>query len=382
MRPMIRLGRVLGIPIGIDISWFVSLALIVSTLAFQIYPEVLPREPRLTHLALAAISGLVFFACVVLHELGHSAVAKYYGIPVKSITLFLLGGVAQITRDATKPLPELLMALAGPCVSVLLGGVFLLAWLVTGQGHTAISIMWEWLWVMNIAIGIFNLAPAFPMDGGRVLRASLWGISHNFVKATRWAVWVSRVLAWALIGFGLFSALNTGWFGIEIGTLSGLWLAFIGFFLLRNADGSLKQVKLLDELGKHRVAEVMLRDLPAVSHRATVREMLSGPLMGYGPSREWALVSGGDSFAGILPRVLATRVPDDDWDTRVAADVMIPVAGLHAIAPDKTLADAFQSFQEHETRLLPVVESGSVIGLVHEGLLGRWLKPEAAGGMA
>lgn len=377
VRSTIRLGRVFGIPIGIDPSWFLLLGLVVSVLAFQIYPEVHPGEELWVRLALAGVGGVLFFACIVLHELGHSAVARYYGIPVKNITLFLLGGVAQITRDAKKPLAELLMALAGPCVSILLGGVFMLVWLVSGRGTTSISVMWEWLWVMNISLGIFNLAPAFPMDGGRVLRASLWGITRNFVRATRWAVWTSRVLASALMVFGLVVALGNSRLGIGLSAPNGLWLTFIGFFLLRNANLSLKQVKLLDSLAGHRVESVMLRDLPALVGSTTVREALAGPLLGYGPQREWAFISGDGRFLGVLPRSLALSVPDEQWSTRVVRDVMIPAATLQPTTPDETLADVFQTFQEGDIHIQPVVQAGQVIGLVHEGHLRSLLPREA-----
>jgi Zn-dependent protease len=286
MRGTFQIGRILGIPIGVDISWFLSLIWVLTILALRIYPEVLPRDSAWVHWALAVISGLLFFACIILHELGHSVVARYFGIPVRSITLFILGGVAQITRDATRPLPELLMALAGPAVSILLGGVFMGLWRVSGQGGNAASTMWEWLWIMNIALGIFNLAPAFPMDGGRVLRASIWGVTRNYGRATRIAVWVGRALSWTLIGAGLLVLLGANALPFRMEPLSGLWLAVIGFFILQNANASLRQMRLLEELDRYKVGDVMVREVPAVLVGTTVREMLNGPLAGYGPGRD------------------------------------------------------------------------------------------------
>src|SRR5262245_11138657 len=200
-----KLFTVLGIPIAIDITWFFSFCWVLFALGYYVYPDWLPRESTTVHWTLAGITGLIFFACIVLHELGHSVVARYFDIPVRSITLFVLGGVAQITRDARKPPQELLMALAGPSVSILLGGVFLVLWLISGGDRSPIATMFYWLWITNVFLGIFNLAPAFPMDGGRVLRASLWGITHNFVRATRIAVAVGRGMAALLIGYGFIS---------------------------------------------------------------------------------------------------------------------------------------------------------------------------------
>ena len=374
MRGTIRIGRILGIPIRIDPSWFLSLIWVLFILAFEWYPNVLPRESTWVHWALAAVSGVLFFTCIILHELGHSVVARYFGIPVRSITLFILGGVAQITRDATRPMPELLMALAGPSVSILLGGVFMVLWLFTGQGHNAASSMWGWLWIMNLGLGIFNLAPAFPMDGGRVLRASIWGVTHNFGRATRIAVWVGRALAWLLIAFGVLSALDARFLPFRLETVSGLWLALIGYFLLQNAGGSLRQTRILEELRGYKVGDVMVRDIPAVYLHTTVRGLLNGPLAGYGPGRDWLFVSGGDHFAGVVPRHAVLQVPEAQWDTRVAADLMIPAAVLRPIAPEATLADALHLMQEHEIRVLPVVDGGQVVGLIHEGHIGRVLR--------
>ncbi|MGH2585117.1 MAG: M50 family metallopeptidase [Dehalococcoidia bacterium] len=378
MRGTIQIGRVLGIPIGVHFSWFLLLSAVMGVLAIGIYPEALPEESAWVYWLLAAISGLLLFACIVLHELGHSVVARYFGIPVRSITLFVLGGVAQITRDAKRPLPELLMALAGPAVSILLGGVFMVLWWFTGQGTNAASTMWGWLWISNIGLGIFNLVPAFPMDGGRVLRASIWGVTRNFSRATRIAVWIARLFAWTLMGVGVLAALESRFLPEEISPITGVQLLLIGFFLLQYAGTSLRQTLMLDELARHPVRDVMVQGIPAVYLQTTAREMLDGPLAGYGPGRDWAFVSGGDRFAGIVPRVAAERVPEDLQGTCVAADLMIPVAALQPIDPADTLADALQHFQEHEVHLLPVVDDGQVIGLIHDGHIARALRSKAA----
>jgi Zn-dependent protease len=373
MRGTIRIGRLLGIPIGVDITWFISLLWILGVLGLSVYPELLPREAAWVHWLLAVVTGFIFFACIILHELGHSVVARYYGIPVRSITLFILGGVAQITRDATRPLPELLMALAGPAVSILLGIVFFGLWFVTGRSSNAASTMLEYLWVMNIGVGIFNLAPAFPMDGGRVLRASLWGVTRNVGRATRIAVWVTRVLAVSLVAFGVVAALASPYLPFAFEPISGLWMAMIGFFLFTNANAGLRQLRLVEELRRHRVDDVMVRDLPVVLGSATVRDLLLEPLAGYGAGRDWLLVSDGVRFAGVVPRSAALAVPEREWDSRTAAGLMLPAGALHAVTPDATLADVLQVFQDHETRVAPVVRDGEVAGLVHEGQIARFV---------
>jgi Zn-dependent protease len=378
MRGTIQIGRVLGIPIGIHFTWFLPLIFVLSMLATRFYPEVLPREDAWVHWGLAAATGLLFFACVLLHELGHSVVARYFDIPVRSITLFLLGGVAQITRDAARPVPELLMALAGPAVSILLGGVFMVLWYFGGQGTNAASTMWEWLWIMNLALGIFNMMPAFPMDGGRVLRASLWGLTRSLTRATTIAVWIGRAVAWTLIGFGALAAVESPLLPFQIGVSGGVQFILIGWFLLIYAGSSLRQTRMLDTLAGHRVGDVMVREVPAVYLQTTAREMLSGPLAGYGPGRDWVFVSGDDRFAGVAPRAAIERVPEERQHAVVAADLMIPAAMLHAIAPDATLADVMHDFQDHAIRVLPVVDNGEVVGLVHEGHIARALRAGVA----
>jgi Zn-dependent protease len=373
MRGTIQIGRVLGIPIGVHFSWFVPLVLVLGMLATRFYPEVLPADSAWVHWALAALTGVLFFACIVLHELGHSVVARYFGIPVQSITLFVLGGVAQITRDAKKPGPELLMALAGPAVSILLGGVFMGLWWFMGQGTTAASTMWEWLWIMNLALGVFNMMPAFPMDGGRVLRASLWGVTRNFRRATWMAVWVGRALAWGLIGLGFLWLVESRLLPFQAGPVAGVQFLLIGWFLLMYAGNSLRQTELLAELARFPVRSVMVRDIPAVYDRTTARQLLNGPMAGYGPGRDWAFVSGDDRFAGVVPRASVERVPESQQDTRAAADLMIPAAALRPIGPDESLAEVLHRFQEQAIRLIPVVDQGQVIGLVHEGQLNRIL---------
>lgn len=378
MRGTIRIGRVMGIPIGVHFSWFIPLALVLGVLATRFYPEVLPRDGAWVHWGLAVLTGLLFFACIVLHELGHSVVARYYGIPVQSITLFILGGVAQITRDAKRPMPELLMALAGPAVSILLGGAFMGLWWFMGQGTTAASTMWEWLWIMNLALGIFNMMPAFPMDGGRVLRASLWGVTRNFGRATRMAVWVGRALAWGLMGLGLLWIVESRLLPFQAGQVSGIQFLLIGWFLLMYAGSSLRQAEFQEELGRHPVRSVMVQDIPAVYIHTTAREMLAGPMAGYGPGRDWAFVSGDDRFVGIVPRGLVERVPDSQQDMRVAAELMIPASTLRPIGPDETLAEVLHRFQESDVHLVPVVDQGEVVGLIHEGHVTRILGRRAA----
>lgn len=375
----IRIGRILGIPIGIDITWFLSLAWVLWVLAERAYPVLLPDEPARLHYALAAISGLLFFVCIVLHELGHSVVARYFGIPVKSITLFVLGGVAQITREAARPLPEALMALAGPAVSILLGGVFMLLWLLTGDRQDALSAMWLQLWLMNLVIGVFNLIPLFPMDGGRVLRASLWGVTGSIRRATQLAVWLARLAAAALIVTGVLAVVGDV-LPFPVEPTSAIWMGLIGLFLLQNANASLRQTNLVGELARHRVGDAMLANLPTVLADAPVSELTGATFAPWGGNHHWALVSGGEQFAGVVARRAALHVPEAARAGTSVRAVMVPAAAMQPIRPEQTLADALQTMTDHDLRLLPVVRDGEVVGLIHEGHINRMVAGRARPG--
>lgn len=369
MRGTFRIGSILGIPVGINVSWFFLLILVVGSLATQVFPEIFGDQPTWVIWLLALASVLVFFASLVLHELGHSVVARYFDIPVKSITLFILGAVAQTTRESRRASHEFLMAAAGPAVSILLAGLFMVLWWLTGGGDNTLSNVLWWLWMMNFVVGIFNLIPAFPMDGGRLLRAGLWGLLGNYRRATRWASLVGRGFAFTLIGLGILVMARIPGFFQEFGPLSGVQFLLLGLFLNMAARQGDIQSGVLDFLGGYRVADVMLRDIPAESASTTVRAALDGPLAGYGAAREWLLVSDNGHFAGLAARAALQQVPDDRSGSTQVADVSIPTDRLTAVPPDEPLNEVLQRMDAYNMPVMMVVEDGQVSGLIHRGLV-------------
>lgn len=368
MRRFIRIGRLLGIPIGVNPSWFVLLALIVSLLATQAFPEAL-RDLSPWMLWLLALGGaLLFFVSMVLHELAHSLMARYFGIPVRSITLFVLGAVAQTTRETRRPGQEFLMAIAGPVVSILLSGLFMVLWFLTGRGTTPLSLLCEWLWLANFAVGLFNMVPAFPMDGGRVLRSLLWGLSGSYRRATRWAALVGRGFALTLVGVGVLVAIQAPWFD-RLHPVSGVQFVLVGLFINVAARQGDFQSGILDLLSGYRVADVMLREVPVLLTSATVQEALAGPMAGYGPAREWLFVSDGERFVGLAARAALLTVPEDRRHEISVDEVLIPRERLQATAPDEPLNEVLQRMDSEETPVLVVVENGQVVGLIHRGLV-------------
>ena len=238
MRRRIELGRLFGIPILLDTSWFIMLALVAWTLATGYFPAHMPGMGVAAYWFMGLVAAVLLFLCVLLHELGHSLVAKGYGIPVNRVTLFVFGGVAQIASDPKRPLVELAVALAGPLVSaVIAAGCFWASSHVVVQTHAqvvSLSIV-RYLAVVNVAILVFNLLPGFPLDGGRVLRAALWAWWGDFRKATRIATLLGSALGIGLLALGLVSVIQGRW-------ISGLWDILLGTFLRNAAKVSYAEV--------------------------------------------------------------------------------------------------------------------------------------------
>jgi len=330
-------------------------------LSLEIFPSFYPGRTAGVYWSLGLLGALSFFASIVLHELGHSMVARHYGIPVKSITLFLFGGVAQIARDAPRPRAEFLMALAGPAVSVGLGVLFLglRAFVLTGEtpaGHLV-----EWLGLTNIVLALFNLLPGFPMDGGRLLRSTLWGISGNFRMATRVAGWLGRGMALVLVAVGTLSALQPSWWPLA-DPAGGVWLIVVGLFLNNAAGQAQVQSRLIEGLRRYRAEQIMEVDVPIVPAEATIRAIVfeSPPVQGdtvYFVYRDGRLV-------GLLARDRLIMLPPDRWGTAVAADLMIPAERIRPVSLEEDGAVLMQRMDLEELPGLPVVSGGVVAGLV------------------
>ena len=367
MRGSIRLGRILGIPVAVNPSWVLILLLVVTTLATEVFPARFADRPPWVHWLLAAGAALLFFAAMVLHELGHSVVARYFDIPVRGITLFLLGAVAQTTRETRRPAHEFLMAAAGPAVSILVAGVFMVLWFLTGRGASALAPVWEWLWLTNVVVGLFNMMPAYPMDGGRVLRAALWALLGNERRATHWSALVGQGFAFLLMGIGGLIVLRAPGGFATFHPFGGMQFILIGLFISYAARQSDIQSGLLDYLGGYRVADVMLRDVPAALATTTVREALAGPLAGYGAAREWLLASDGGRFVGLAPRSALQMLAEERRYTTRVADLLIPAERLRSVRPEEPLSEVLQRMEAEQTPVLAVVENGQVVGIVHRG---------------
>ena len=230
MRASIRLGRILGIPIDVNFSWIITFALFTYLMVGQ-FDDSRLRWPLAQSWVVALTTVLLFFLSVLAHELSHSAMALYKGIPVRGITLFIFGGVSQLDKEPERPLIEFVVALIGPLVSIILASIFGLTWYLLGRGDSPLEVVLLLLAWTNLSIGVFNLVPGYPLDGGRLLRAGIWGLTGNHYKATLIAAGMGQVVGLALVLGGAFLAVFTD-------VVDGIWLGCIGMFLFLMARHS------------------------------------------------------------------------------------------------------------------------------------------------
>jgi Zn-dependent protease len=368
VRGSFRIGAIFGIPITVNLTWFLLLAMVLTYLGTGGFGD----RPAWLSWTAAILTALLFFASLVLHELGHSVVARYLDIPVRGITLFVLGAVAQTTRESRTAGHEFLLAIAGPVVSILVGGVFMVGWLLAHDLDPLLAGVFWWLWLMNILVGLFNLLPAYPMDGGRVLRSVLWALSGNRRRATHWAALAGRGFAMVLIAAGLVIALRL----VElegVSLFSGVQFILLGIFLNFAAGESDLHAGVLDSLSHSRAADVMIRDVPVARATTTTAEALAGPLAGYGPTRDWLLISADDHFAGLAPRAALEAVPEERRFHTYVGDLVLPRASIGSTRPEEGLDEVLQRMDTEQTPVVVVVDGGQVTGVLHRGLvLGAW----------
>ncbi len=350
----IRLGRILGIPFGVNSSWFVIFVLITMSLTTQ-YRSDHPQWSLFEHIVFGVSTSLLFFGSVVLHELGHSVIALRFGIPVRAITLFVFGGVAQIGKEPQRPSHEFAIAIAGPVVSALLAAVFYVLREGTHGLFEGLSDLSGWLGRINLTLALFNLIPGFPLDGGRVLRSLVWQYTRSFEQATRIASGSGQFFAYAFILWGIWEALQGDFFG-------GLWIGFIGWFLLTAAQGAAAQLSIRKSLSGIVASDLMTHEFLVAAPTSTVAELVHDQLLRRG--NRCAMVIEGDVLAGLVTLHEIKAVPFDRWHDTLLSDIMIPVSRLHAVTPDTPVDQVLQRMNEENISQVPVIENGRFLGLV------------------
>ncbi len=381
----IRLGKLFGISIVVDRSWLFIFVLVTWNLA-SFLGIAQPAWPALAAWAVAVIAALLFFTSVLAHELAHSLMARSRGMPVHNITLFMFGGVSNLQREPESARDEFATAVVGPLTSIAIGLALALvaaatAGPLTGQATNLLAAVRRfgpftflllWLGSVNIMLGVFNLIPGFPLDGGRVLRSILWAASGNLVRATKWATAVGRLVAWLLILAGISMT-----FGVRLpifgtGVIAGLWLAFIGWFLNGAASQSYQQVLIRDVLDGVPVSRMMRLDPPTVTEDVTVSSLAYDHIM-QADDRAFPVMSG-DSMLGIVSVEDLRKVPRDRWDHTTVVQIMTRADRLATIAPDDEAMEALTRLAQRDVRQLPVLKDGRLVGLLRRSDLLRWLQ--------
>lgn len=346
----VRVLTVFGIPININASWVLIYALITWTLAVGYFPRQLPGLEPVAYWANGLLAALLLFASVLIHELAHSLVAVRQGLAVSGITLHLLGGVSQLEDEPPDPRTELLIAAAGPLASFALA---LGLWLARPTIEVAwVGAILTYLVVVNTAVGAFNLIPGFPLDGGRVLRAIVWWVRGDFVRATTIASRIGRLVALGLIVLGVLQT-ATGSF------LSGIWLVLIGLFLRQAAAASRSQVTLRTALGELPVADVMTREVVTVPWTASVADLAQQFWTHHVTSFP---VVEGPVLRGIAMVHDVGRVPPEDWERTSVQHVMRPIAGALTVALTATALEALQKATANGVGRLAVMDGARLVG--------------------
>jgi len=372
MKAQIKLGRVFGVEIGLQYSWFVIALLITLSLAGQLR-QTNPDWSREVIWLLALVTAGFFFAALIAHELAHAAVARGRGLPVRSITLFALGGVAQIEKEATDPKTEFWMGIVGPIASALIGAAFLglaaaLGWAPAETPPTPLLAMLVWLGYINVGLAAFNMIPGFPLDGGRVLRAILWWTTGDARRSTRIAAGVGQIVAFGfiLLGISRFFA------GAGIG---GLWIAFIGWFLMEASRASQVQVEMGETLRGVRVGDVMTRDCPVVDGSISVQALVEDHVFRTG--QRYHVVAENGAIVGLITPHEVKRVERGRWPQTTVAEAMRPLSELRTVSPDTPALAALETMVAEDVNQLPVVSGGRLEGIVSRAHVLQLLKTRA-----
>jgi Zn-dependent protease len=353
-RQNVPLGRILGIPISLDYSWFLIFALLTWMLGGSYYPAEFKNWPPFLYWFLGAVTAIMLFVSVLLHELGHSVVAIRYKIPVRSITFFIFGGVAQIGAEPPSAIAEFWIAIAGPVVSLSLS-IFFSALITVTSGIEPLLGLVKYLAYINLALVLFNLIPGYPLDGGRVFRAIVWAVTKNMRRATLMAANVGRFFGFLFILLGVWRVFS-GNFG------GGLWIAFIGWFLDNAASAQIQQVMFQSLLAGHKVVQTMSSHCVAVPAELTLQQLVDEHILGSG--QRCFLVNRGSDTVGLMTLHRIKEVPRGEWQTTRAAQVMLPLDKLIRISPDKELWTALQQMDRDGVNQLPVMTDSRVVGML------------------
>jgi Zn-dependent protease/predicted transcriptional regulator len=367
VRSQIKLGKIFGIEIGLHYSWFLIALLIVTSLYSQFHQKD-PEWGDGLILAMSVVTGLLFFVSLLVHELSHSLFARSRGLPVKEITLFALGGVSQIEKEPASANTEFWMAFAGPLTSAVIGGVCMLAATVAGGSTSPLKAMLTWLGYINLALAAFNMVPGYPLDGGRILRAILWWKTGDVDRATRMAAKTGQVVGILFIAWGILQFAGGAGFG-------GLWISFIGWFLLTAAGESSRRVTIEHALAGVTAGDVMSRECPSLDGNLNIQHFVDEEVLRTG-QRCFVVLQNGE-VAGLVTPHEVKKIDRARWPYTTLNEVMRPLEDLHTVPPETPLKNVLEIMGREDLNQVPVMTNGRLAGILSRSHLLDYLRTRA-----
>ncbi len=365
MGSSIKLGRVLGVEIGVHWSWIFIFAIVTWSFATSIFGEFYPEWSEAQRWIGGAFVALIFFLSVLAHEMSHAIVSNRNGLPVRSITLFVFGGVANLTKEPETPGLEFRIAIVGPATSFALGALFAAIWAALRPFNDGLAGIAANLAIINASLAVFNMLPGFPLDGGRVFRSVVWRRNNNRLKATRTAARAGEWIAYGIMGIGVLYTLLGG-------VVSGIWFILIGLFLRNASAASYEQLVVETTLSGIRVSDVMRTDVESVPPDVSVEELVQEHVLRRN-ARCFAVLAAGD-FAGLVTLSDIRKVPRDEWPTTSVYRAMTPATQLHSVAPDENLAKVLQMMATFDVNQLPVIYGRELVGMLNRADVLRYIQ--------
>lgn len=355
MRGSLKIARIAGIDIGIHYTWILAFFIIGWSLAQGYFPQQYKSWTTTAYWTAGFLSAILLFISVLLHELAHSLVAQARGLPVSSITLFIFGGVSNLSEEPGNAGQEFIMAIVGPLTSLALAGIFWLFRFMPINEESFLTAIVGYLALINLALAAFNLLPGFPLDGGRVLRSIIWKTTGNLVKATDIASIIGRVFGWGFIAFGVF------WFFSYQDFLGAIWIAIIGFFLTNAAETSRQEVTTRELLTGVQVGQVMELNTETISPRLSVAELVRDTFLLR--RRRTVPVAEGDRIIGMVSISDVRALPQEEWPI-VPVERIMTREPLHAVKPDDDLNTAMKVIAQYDLNQVPVLNQGKLVGIL------------------
>jgi Zn-dependent protease len=360
MRGSWRVGRISGIKIGIHYTWLLALVVFTWLLGQSYFPATYPGWQTYSYWIAGFLSTFILFISVLIHELAHSLVARARGLPVSSITLFILGGVSNLAAEPEKPGLEFIMAIAGPASSLVLAGIFWGIWYLMGSQMAFAKAIFGYMALANALLAGFNLLPGFPLDGGRVLRSILWKTTGDLLKATNIATMVGRFFAWLFIALGVFLVFGFNVFGLG-GFLNGLWLVFVGWFLNSAADSSRQEATLREHLTGVLVGRVMEKDVSSVRPDTNIADLVQTAFIQ--KNKRTIPVTDSDNLVGVVTISDIKGLPQEKWPVTPVSQIMHREP-IHTVKPEDDLNAAMKLMAQYDLNQIPVLSQGKLVGVL------------------